>query len=661
MSTVGRVIAGVPTERARVWMAEWVPSARIQVRERMSMSSALAWELARILTLVALGVVAHAWNLFEYPRYQADEGVYMSSAWSLAHGAITPYTYTYGHPPLGWALIAAWCELTGGFFTFGTAINTGRVFMVVVYAVSAVFVYLIALRLTEHWQAAAIATAVFSFSPLSITFQREVLLDNIATMWVLVAVYLLVISESRLRYLVAGAAAYGVAVLTKETLIVLLPIFAVIVWRGVTPFQRRYVTLVFLYVAGGIISIFVLVALLKNEFFPTGTLLGGSAPHVSLLQTFGSQASRGGQQGSLAEQWRTWTGGDFVMMLGGLGSVALNLYLYRKKPWTQGVALLPAFYFLFLARGGVTFAYYIIVVLPLFALNLALLADVGISRLMADIYGAARPVMRNARSPYLNVVGLATLLALIMLGIYMAPLNRANFSTDAVSPEIQALQWMANNAPRSSMIVAPHYLWLDMRASGGMGDTVGAPFQNVQMYWNVATDKSILDGVFHNDWNMMDYVIEDPDMKADLANSNMRIFAVAIAHSKLVAHYQNTQFWITVYQIQHIGDVATDNAARASVITQVASPGVTLAPPSQTALGLSAPTAPAPAGDVGRQARVTASALHLRGGPSTEATVLSLLPHGAVVREITQRASWEYVATSQGQGWVASAWLAPLT
>lgn len=35
------------------------------------------------------------------------------------------------------------------------------------------------------------------------------------------------------------------------------------------------------------------------------------------------------------------------------------------------------------------------------------------------------------------------------------------------------------------MVVASHYFWLDLHAAGGMGDTYGAPFQNVEIYWNV--------------------------------------------------------------------------------------------------------------------------------------------------------------------------------
>lgn len=657
MSVVGKAISYAPRERVREWVTVGLPATRERVRSHLTISAALAWEVARVATLVLVGVALHSWNLFGSPRYQGDEGVYMASAWSLLHGDITPYTYNYGHPPLGWALIALWCQLTGGFFTFGTAINTGRVFMVVIYAVSAVFVYLIALRLTRHWQVAAIATALFSYSPLSINFQREVLLDNIAIMWMLLALYLFVISESRLRYLVASAVVFGIATLTKETMIVFFPALALGVWRAVTPFQRRYALLVFSYVALGLVSIFILVAALKNELFPTGTLLGGSAPHVSMIQTFQSQVSRGGAQGSFFGQWQTWTHDDILMMLGGLVSTAANLYLYRKRPVTQVAALLAAIYFLFLARGGVTFAYYIIGVLPFFAINIGLLLDIGVSELIEVSQGQS-----PSRSTYFGPVRLASLMALLMIGVYALPLNHTNLTANGVAPEIAAMQWMSRYAPRSSMVVASHYFWLDMRAPGGMGDSYGAPFENVQMYWNVATDRAVLDGVLHDNWNNIDYVMEDSDMAVDRANYNMTIINEAIAHSTVVANFQNTRFWVTIYQVRHTGATAVDAAQRADIITSVSggetggaarqiSPGLTASPASATS---------GPAIGATQQVRVTASLLNLRSGPSLASPVLSLLSFGTVLREVSVNGRWLYVTTAQRQGWVAREWTSPV-
>ena len=86
-----------------------------------------AW-LETILVLLALGAscAAHAINLFYYPHYEQDEGTYLMYAWAVTHGSITNYPYGYGHPPLAWIQLAAWVKLTGGFATFGTAINRDR-------------------------------------------------------------------------------------------------------------------------------------------------------------------------------------------------------------------------------------------------------------------------------------------------------------------------------------------------------------------------------------------------------------------------------------------------------------------------------------------------------------------------------------------------------
>src|SRR5260370_8505527 len=78
-----------------------------------------AWLEAVMVVLALAGTcVAHAYNLFNYPRYELDEGTYMSNAWAITQGMLSPYPYGYGHPPLAWIQIAAWIKLTGGFFSF---------------------------------------------------------------------------------------------------------------------------------------------------------------------------------------------------------------------------------------------------------------------------------------------------------------------------------------------------------------------------------------------------------------------------------------------------------------------------------------------------------------------------------------------------------------
>src|SRR5262249_53423292 len=80
---------------------------------------------------LVVAFVSHGLNMFAYPLYLGDEGIYMEQAWAVLKGlGLTPYTYTYDHAPAGWLLIAAWLRLLpGGVAQWGMAENSGRVLM----------------------------------------------------------------------------------------------------------------------------------------------------------------------------------------------------------------------------------------------------------------------------------------------------------------------------------------------------------------------------------------------------------------------------------------------------------------------------------------------------------------------------------------------------
>jgi hypothetical protein len=530
-----------------------------------ALSPSALWELVGLIAVICGGIFIHAYNAFNYPRYQGDEGVYMSAAWSVAHGRIFPYTYSYGHPPLAWMLIAAWCQLTGGFFTFGTAINTGRILMLGVYACSALFVHLIARRLSRNLWVGLLATTLFSFSALSVYYQREILLDNFATFWVLVACYLQVVSESRLRYIAASAFAYGVGVLSKETMIVLFPVFVYGTWLQTSRFQRTYLLIAFGYLVIAVVSTFILLAALKNELFPTGTLLGGSNPHVSLITTFLSQAGRGSGEGSFGEQWGFWQRTDALLMITGTASIAANMLLSRLKaapPGLRLVELLPLMYLAFLLRGGVTFAHYIIPLIPFLALNLALCAYNVVS------LGALIP-WRSNLDPARWLVPPFMLLAMALLLPFDVRMNRTNLTANETAPQVAAMQWMGEHVRRSAMIIASHYDWLDMRADGGLGATYGAPFAHIEMYATVAADPAISTGVFHNDWNTVDYIMADSDMMIDAKSFHMTLLLGALQHSVPIKTFQNQFYWVTIYEVQHTGRTDTSTPTLVQEVNQL--------------------------------------------------------------------------------------------
>jgi 4-amino-4-deoxy-L-arabinose transferase-like glycosyltransferase len=508
----------------------------------------LCLESVVALALLSFGAVVHAYNAFEYPRYQLDEGTYISNAWAILHGQITPYTYTYGHPPLGWLLMGLWIQVSGGFFSFGAAINSGRVFMLVIYVLSAALVYLIARRLTASPWVGLLAMALFSFSPMSIQFQREVLLDNIATFWMLLALYLLLSGASRLRFVVGGAVVFGIACLTKETMVVLLPAFILAVWRATSPSQRRFALVVFSYCSIALISSFVLFAALKGELFPTDTFLGGSNPHVSLISTLAQQAGRGSDAGSFPQQWAAWWHADEIFMIAGLVGLAGTVLMSWRWLDIRAVPLMALLYGLFLARGGVTLSYYLLPLIPLLALAVALTvygATEAAAAAVAWITARSRAVIL----PVLVPVLILPLLALLTVNDLRS--DQPALQLNGTTPEVSALEWVGMHVPRSAVVVANPYMWLDMRASGGLASGYGVPFDEAQTYWEVATDPAIGQTVLHNDWNNIDFVLLDPDMLADAHAFNMTLILQALQHSIAVAKFQNPLYYVTVYQVQH--------------------------------------------------------------------------------------------------------------
>ena len=124
----------------------------------------LILEAMVVIIGLAVAVAAHAFNMFNYPLYGQDEGTLMSNAWAILHGMLQPYPYIYEQPPLGWIQIAAWIKLSGGFFTFGNAINSGRILMLLFAVASSLLVYLIANRLSGSRSTGLLAMIIFSLS-----------------------------------------------------------------------------------------------------------------------------------------------------------------------------------------------------------------------------------------------------------------------------------------------------------------------------------------------------------------------------------------------------------------------------------------------------------------------------------------------------------------
>lgn len=504
-----------------------------------------AW-LEGIVVLVGLlaSSMMQAFNMFSFPNYELDEGTYMSNAWAIFHGMIEPYPYGYGHPPLGWIQIATWVKLTGGFFTFGDAINSGRVLMLFYAFGCSLLVYLIIRRLQGSRSAALLALLIFSLSPLSIIYHRQVLLDNIGTFWLLLSLYLLVVSNSRLPYIVCAATCYGIALLSKEVFLFFMPGLMYALWLHTTKFQRKFALIAFSYTIIAIGSTFLLLALLKGELLPVGVLPWDHHPHLSLLGTYFVQAQRGQAAGKLSDSVITWTSKDPLLIILSATSIVFNLIAGWWNRRLLLLSLLAISFWILILRGGVVFPFYIIPLIPLIACNTATAVNIiarGISRLVG-----------------IDLVRVIVILATIVVILSYNVQHFMTFSTlQSTSPQTSALTWVRNYVPRNSFIVISDYLYTDLHEEGGMGVGNGPTYPYANLYWNVAYDPEIHDALLHNNWDRIDYIVTDSNMLYDIKTFQgpMLLIQQALQHSALRAEFQTDnqgqQTDIRIYQVIH--------------------------------------------------------------------------------------------------------------
>jgi Dolichyl-phosphate-mannose-protein mannosyltransferase len=429
-----------------------VPPARLplprlggQLRRAARRLARARWlDLAIVGTLLAVIGVVHAINMGGSPAFFDDEGTYVSQAWAVTHlGELAPYTYWYDHPPLGWLVMAAWSLVTGP-FTGGASVAEARGLMFVLALADAALLYVIARRLGMRRPFAALAVALFALSPLAVHYQRMVLLDNLGVTWLLAAFALALSPARRLAAYGAAGICFAGAVLSKETLLLVLPALVLLLWQRTKRPTRAFSLAMFLAGVGLIAGFYPLLALLRGE------LLQG-AGHTSLMYGVDFQLTRPGG-GSLTDPnsgtrqlIRAWLHDDPVLLSAGalLAPVALAVRRLRA------VALALVLPVVVAARpGSYVPAMFAIALLPFAALIVAGLAD-----------GLRRPSARPALIA-------AAVAVVVVVGPRWASGNLEQMRNDDAAPARQAIDWVDRHVDHRSTIVVDNTMWVDLVERG---------------------------------------------------------------------------------------------------------------------------------------------------------------------------------------------------
>ncbi|HEX3707728.1 MAG TPA: glycosyltransferase family 39 protein [Mycobacteriales bacterium] len=348
------------------------------LRSGRAQLQAWVWRHRRSLLVVTplLVVVAviRFWGLAHGPALADDEGTYVAEAWAVqVRHALAPYTYWYDHPPFGWIQIAAYSWVTGTFHGGTLHVVAVRRLMVGYAVVDAGLLYMLGRRLgiTRSW--AAVAVTMWALSPLAVGYSRMVYLDNIALPWVLGAFVLAATPRRSLWAHTMAGALFALGVLSKETMILLLPGLLWVAWRH-TDRRTRSFCLVGLSATGTLLLLlYPLMAVLRGELLP-------GPGHVSLVEAlkwqFFSRPSTGSALASdsasrnLVDQWfalDAWL--PLIGIAGGFGCLASA----RLRPVGAIVLLLVAA----ALRPGYLPQPYVIALLPFAALAAAGAADAG--------------------------------------------------------------------------------------------------------------------------------------------------------------------------------------------------------------------------------------------------------------------------------------------
>ncbi|WP_374228591.1 ArnT family glycosyltransferase [Streptomyces sp. ET3-23] len=489
-----------------------------------------------VLTVVLL---VQGWNTAGFPALGDDEGTYLAQAWAVQHGkGLAHYTYWYDHPPLGWIQLALVTWIPSLVSPGALSVAPMRYAMLPAAGASAVLLYVLARRLGLQRWAAGLAMALFGLSPLAVVLQREIFLDNIAVLWILLAFCLAASPRRHLWHHFGAGLAAAAAVLSKETMLVVLPALLVTMWQHSHRDTRKFA------VTGAVTACtlaglaYPLFALLNDELLP-------GPGHVSLVDGITYQMSRPGSgflldPGSGAHAvLHSWLYYDRLLPLGGL---AAAVALVAAARWSRtGRALLgPALTVVILALvalrpSGYLPAMYVIQLLPFLALALA---GAAASVAGALLRGRKRPAVGRA------AVGLLAAAAAVLVVPRWWDGNRPALTADANSGYRAAVHWLRDSGhvpdPARTRVLADDAVWLDLVHAGYRPGTGAIWFYKADL------DPAVARTLPHG-WRDVDYVVASPTVRRDAAT--LPVVRAALEHSRAVASFGEGEDRIEIRRI----------------------------------------------------------------------------------------------------------------
>jgi hypothetical protein len=489
---------------------------RRPVRDRLAaLRRALRSLLVATPVLTLLGYT-HGVALGRSPAFLDDEGTYAAQAWSLiAQHRLSPYTYWYDHPPLGWVQLAGWFDATGALHRNTPIVVSAREFALVCAVISGALLFLLGRRAGLSRWTAAVPVLAIALSPLAVNYERLAYLDNFATPW-LIASFVLVLSPKRRLWAAAGGGlCFAIACLTKETSLLFAPGLFLAAWLHADRRTRTFTATALGSAGVLVLAFYPLFAVLRGELIP-------GPGHVSLGQALAFQLWSRPSTGSPLDPHsfaRTvvngWTSLDGWLLAGGL--VAALACLVSRRLRFVAVALgVPILVSL---RGGYLPQPFVVAILPFAALAI----------------GGALDLLWRIRPPVGRVTAVMATVAAVALVTPQWAEGDGNLLREHENlAATQAAEWMGLHVPHRDRVIVDDSMWVDMVRQGF------SPHMGVVWMYKLNYQNNLDPSVRHalpDGWRDCQYILATPILRKSVTTTpgGMAPIAAALRSSHIVA------------------------------------------------------------------------------------------------------------------------------